>query len=393
MGERLSSSNIHHAYTIEDLRQAAKNTLPKGVFDFYDGAAEDEDTLKNNALAFKKQLWRPHVLRDVSQVDPTGEVFGAGIGLPLAIGPTGGAGFGHPLADLALAKAAAQFNIPYCLSTSATTSIERIAEHAPGRLWFQAYVLSDQVHFWKLQERALNAGYEALMITVDLAVGGKRVKDHHNHFSLPFRFSDRNLMDMLSRPSWLLRMLKHGFPVMENLVGANAAKTSPMKSLSGLGSSVGKNYDPSFDFERLKEVRDRWPKKLIVKGVQRGDDAAKLVDLGVDLIVVSNHGGRQLDGAQASLEVLPEVLASVKGRVPVWVDGGIRHGGDMAKALSLGASGVLSGRATLYGAVAAAHEGAHQALSILSDEFLRTMQLCGVCKVKDFSTDLLRKNI
>jgi (S)-mandelate dehydrogenase len=367
--------------------------LPRGVFDFYDGAAEDEDTLKNNLSAFKTQRWRPHVLRDVSQVDPSGSVFGAGIGLPLAIGPTGGAGFGHPLADLALAKAAAQFNIPYCLSTSATTSIEAIAEHAPGRLWFQAYVLSDQVHFWKLQQRALSAGYEALMITVDLAVGGKRVKDHHNHFSLPFRLSGRNLMDMLSRPRWLLRMMKHGFPVMENMVGASAPKASPMKSLSGLGSSVGKNYDPSFDFERLKEVRQRWTKKLIVKGVQRGDDAAQLVDLGVDLIVVSNHGGRQLDGAQASLEVLPEVLASVAGRVPVWVDGGIRHGGDIAKALSLGASGVLSGRATLYGAVAAGHEGAHQALSILSDEFLRTMQLCGVCRVKDFQSDLLQKQI
>jgi len=393
MRELMRLNQIRQAYTIEDLRLAAKNRLPRGVFDFYDGAAEDEDTLKNNLLAFKTQRWRPHVLRDVSQVDPSGSVFGAGIGLPLAIGPTGGAGFGHPLADLALAKAAAQFNIPYCLSTSATTSIEAIAEHAPGRLWFQAYVLSDQVHFWKLQQRALSAGYEALMITVDLAVGGKRVKDHHNHFSLPFRLSGRNLMDMLSRPRWLLRMMKHGFPVMENMVGASAPKASPMKSLSGLASSVGKNYDPSFDFERLKEVRQRWPKKLIVKGVQRGDDAAQLVDLGVDLIVVSNHGGRQLDGAQASLEVLPEVLASVAGRVPVWVDGGIRHGGDIAKALSLGASGVLSGRATLYGAVAAGHEGAHQALSILSDEFLRTMQLCGVCRVKDFQSDLLQKQI
>jgi (S)-mandelate dehydrogenase len=393
MRELMRLNQIRQAYTIEDLRLAAKNRLPRGVFDFYDGAAEDEDTLKNNLLAFKTQRWRPHVLRDVSQVDPSGSIFDVGIGLPLAIGPTGGAGFGHPMADLALAKAAAQFNIPYCLSTSATTSIETIAEHASGRLWFQAYVLSDQVHFWKLQERALSAGYEALMITVDLAVGGKRVKDHHNHFSLPFRLSDRNLMDMLSRPRWLLGMMKHGFPVMENMVGASALKASPMKSLSGLGSSVGKNYDPSFDFERLKEVRQRWPKKLIVKGVQRGDDAAKLVDLGVDLIVVSNHGGRQLDGAQASLEVLPEVLASVAGRVPVWVDGGIRHGGDIAKALSLGASGALSGRATLYGAVAAGHEGAHQALSILSDEFLRTMQLCGVCRVKDFQRDLLQKQI
>jgi (S)-mandelate dehydrogenase len=393
MRELMRLNQIRQAYTIEDLRLAAKNRLPRGVFDFYDGAAEDEDTLKNNLLAFKTQRWRPHVLRDVSQVDPSGSIFDVGIGLPLAIGPTGGAGFGHPMADLALAKAAAQFNIPYCLSTSATTSIETIAEHASGRLWFQAYVLSDQVHFWKLQERVLSAGYEALMITVDLAVGGKRVKDHHNHFSLPFRLSDRNLMDMLSRPRWLLGMMKHGFPVMENMVGASALKASPMKSLSGLGSSVGKNYDPSFDFERLKEVRQRWPKKLIVKGVQRGDDAAKLVDLGVDLIVVSNHGGRQLDGAQASLEVLPEVLASVAGRVPVWVDGGIRHGGDIAKALSLGASGALSGRATLYGAVAAGHEGAHQALSILSDEFLRTMQLCGVCRVKDFQRDLLQKQI
>lgn len=393
MGERLSSSNIRNAYTIEDLRQTAKRVLPKGVFDFYDGAAEQEDTLQNNLSAYKKQRWQPHVLRDVSHVDTSGIVFGKETGLPLAIGPTGGAGFGHPLADLALAKAASEFNIPYCLSTSATTSIERIAKHAPGRLWFQAYVLSDQDHFWRLQQRALHAGYEALMITVDLAVGGKRVKDHHNHFALPFKFSHRNVLDMLSRPKWLLRMMMHGFPEMENLVGVHRNQQSAMKSISGLGSSVGKNYDPSFDFERLKEVRERWPKKLIVKGVQRGDDAAKLVELGADLIVVSNHGGRQLDGAMATLDLLPEVIASVAGRIPVWVDGGIRHGGDMAKALSLGASGVLSGRATLYGAVAGGYEGAYQALSILSDEFNRTMQLCGICKVEEFSIDLLTKQM
>jgi len=380
-----------HCYTIADLRRLAQSRLPQAVFDFIDGAAEDESTLSNNLNAFSKHKWMPHVLRDVSQVSTQTQLFGKDMPLPLGIGPTGGAGFGHPKADLALAKAAAQFGIPYTLSSSATTTIEDIAQHAGGRLWFQAYVLKDKEFFWQMIERARVCEYEGLMITVDLPVGGKRVKDFHNHFSLPFKLTPRNLLDFSSRPTWLLRLLTHGVPTLANLKGLDRAATTQASSFTKLASTVGKNYDPAFDFESLAKVRDKWKGRLIVKGISRADDAQKIAALGADAIVVSNHGGRQLDGAIATLDALPEVVSALSGKIPVLMDSGVRHGGDIAKALALGAHGVLIGRASLFGAVAQADEGAQRALEILRDELQRTMQLCGVTQLNQFNVDLMKK--
>ncbi|WP_233154980.1 alpha-hydroxy acid oxidase [Candidimonas nitroreducens] len=387
-------SALHHpaprrvadCYSIADLRALARRRLPRAVFDFYAGGAEDESTLRGNRAAFAALRFAPHVLVDVARVSSACELLGAPAGMPAAIAPTGAAGFGRRDADLALAKAAADYGIPYTLSSSATTAIETIAREAPGRHWFQAYVLNNQEFFWKLLERALAADYEALVITVDLPVGGKRERDFHNHFSIPFRFSTRNVLDFASRPRWALDMAMHGLPVMENLRGFEVAARSAV----AIASSVGRSYDPGFDFQRLAQVRERWPRKLIVKGVCRGDDAARLAALGVDAIVVSNHGGRQLDGAVATLVALPEVLQAVAGRVPVLVDGGIRRGGDIAKALALGAHGVLLGRATLFGAVAAGEPGARRALEILQDELQRTQKLCGATLVGRFTSELLR---
>lgn len=373
-------------YSIADLRALARRRLPRAVFDFYDGGAEDETTLAENSGAYARWRLAPRVLVDVSAASTRCELLGAEAAMPAAIAPTGAAGFGWRTADLALARAAAQAGIPYTLSSSATTAIETIATQAPGRHWFQAYVLRNREFFWKLVERARAADYEALVITVDLPVGGKRERDFHNHFSIPFRFSARNLLDFASRPRWALDMLLRGMPTMENLRGLEAAATSA----TAIASSVGRSYDPSFDWSRLAEVRDRWPRKLIVKGVSRADDAQRLAALGVDAIVVSNHGGRQLDGAVPSLAALPEVLQGAAGRLPVLVDGGVRRGGDIAKALAMGAQGVLLGRATLFGAVAAGDAGAQRALHILHDELLRTMRLCGAPSVAQLTADLLR---
>ncbi|GAA5235159.1 alpha-hydroxy-acid oxidizing protein [Verticiella sediminum] len=378
---------VGDCHSIADLRSLAQRRLPRAVFDFYDGGAEDERTLAANRSAFASHRFAPHVLMDVAQVSTACELVGGPAGMPAAIAPTGAAGFGWRTADLALAKAAAEHGIPYTLSSSATTAIETIAREAPGRHWFQAYVLRDQVFFWKLIERALAADYEALVITVDLPVGGKRERDFHNHFSIPFRFSARNVMDFASRPAWALDMLFKGMPVMENLRGLETTA----KSATAIASSVGRSYDPSFDHHRLARVRDRWPRKLIVKGLSRGDDVERLVAMGVDAIVVSNHGGRQLDGAVATLDALPEVVQAAAGRVPVLVDGGVRRGSDIAMALALGAQGVLLGRATLFGAVAAGEPGARRALAILHDELQRTQRLCGVGNVTDFTDDILRK--
>ncbi len=373
-------------YSIEDLRTLARRRLPRAVFDFYDGGAEDETTLAENRAAYDDWRLAPRVLVDVAGASTRCTLLGAPAALPAAIAPTGAAGFGWRGADLALARAAARMGIPYTLSSSATTAIETIADQAPGRHWFQAYVLRNQEFFWGLVGRARVADYEALVITVDLPVGGKRERDFHNHFSIPFRFSARNVLDFASRPRWALEMLLRGMPAMENLRGLEAAATSA----TAIASSVGRSYDPAFDWSRLAQVRDRWPRTLVVKGVSRGDDARRLLAMGVDAVVVSNHGGRQLDGAVPTLHALPEVLAAVGGRLPVLVDGGIRRGGDIAKALALGAQGVLLGRATLYGAVAAGDAGAQRALDILHDELLRTQRLCGAPTVQHLTPDLLR---
>jgi (S)-mandelate dehydrogenase len=380
-----------HCYTIADLRQLAKSRLPRAVFDFIDGGAEDESTLKNNLNAFSHYRWLPHVLNDVSQVSTHTTLFDQSMALPFGIGPTGGAGFGHPKADLALAKAAAQFGIPYTLSSSATTTIEDIAKAAQGRLWFQAYVLRDKEFFWQMIERARACDFEGLMITVDLPVGGKRVRDFHNHFSLPFKLTPRNLLDFSRRPTWLMQLLIHGVPTLANLKGLEKAATTKASSFTKLASTVGKNYDPAFNFDSLAKVRDKWKGKLIVKGVSRPDDAKRIMALGCDAIVVSNHGGRQLDGAMATLDALPEVVKAVDHKIPVLMDSGIRHGGDIAKALALGASGVLVGRASLYGAVAQSDQGAQRAIEILSEELTRTMQLCGVTQLNEFNESFLKK--
>lgn len=384
---RPTSARIARAWSIEDLRGLARKRLPRAVFDFFDGGAEDEATLRDNRAAYQRVRLVPRVLVDVSRVDTRTTLLGAAASLPIAVAPTGAVGFGWRGGDVAIARAAAAFGIPYALSTSATASIERIAAAAPGRLWFQAYILNRRDFTLALIERARVCGYEALMITVDLAVGGKRERDFRNDFSIPFRFTPKNLLDFASRPLWALDMLVRGVPTLENLEGFAPGATSA----ASRASSVGRNYDPSFDWDRLKEIRDLWPKKLIVKGIVHPEDAERAAAMGVDAVVVSNHGGRQLDDGIATLDALPDVVDAVGVRASVYVDGGIRRGRDVVKALALGAQAVLIGRATLYGACAAGEAGACRAIEILREELVRTMQLCGVPRVADIRRDLVRR--
>ncbi len=407
------TAQVASAYSIADLRLAAQRRLPRAIFDFFDGGAEDEHTLRGNSAAFHNLRLLPRVLTDVSTVDTSTLLLGSRSALPMAIAPTGAVGFGWRGGDVAIARAAAAAGIPYTLSSSATTSIETIASAAPGRLWFQAYILRNKPFFEGLIERARVADYEALVITVDLPVGGKRERDQRNHFAVPFRFTPRNLLDFAQHPRWLASTLQRGMPVMENLVGLDAQATSgshassarPARSASAIASSVGRNYDPSFNWDDLQRIRDRWPRKLIVKGILHPQDGARAAAMGCDAIVVSNHGGRQLDGAVATLDALPAIVQAVAqvnakvssqadlhaagGRTAVLLDGGIRRGSDIVKALALGAQGVLLGRATLYGATSAGQPGAQRALAILQDELVRTMQLCGVASVSQLDAGVL----
>ncbi len=372
------------AYSIGDLRQQARRRLPRAVFDFIDGGAEDEHTLRDNRAAFGRVRFLPKVLVDVSRIDTETLVLGKASKLPIAIAPTGAVGFGWPGGDVAIAKAAAAFGMPYSLSMSATASIERIAREAPGRLWFQAYFLKQRDYTLGLVDRARQAGYEGLIVTADVPVGGKRERDYRNDFAVPFHFTPKNLLDFALRPGWAWSM-RRGMPVMENLTGL----APEAKNTAALASSVARNNDATLDWEALKMVRDRWPGKLLVKGILRPDDAERAVAIGCDGVIVSNHGGRQLESAVATLDALPPIVRAVGGKAGVLLDGGVRRGADVVKALACGAQAVMIGRATLYGVCAAGEAGAMRALEILSDELMRTMQLCGVRSIGEIGPELL----
>ncbi|MGI4982348.1 MAG: alpha-hydroxy acid oxidase [Janthinobacterium lividum] len=376
------------AHSIDELRTLARRRLPRAVFDFFDGGAEDERALRGNSGEFSRYPLVPRVLRDVSHVSLDTEILGGSSTLPLVIAPTGAAGFGWRGADVAIASAARSHGVPYTLSTSATASIEQIANEAkPQRRWFQAYIFRDRAVTDALITRAIEAGYEGLMITVDLPVGGKRERDFRNDFSIPFRYTMKNLLDFASRPGWALPMLWRGVPTMPNLLGLERAAAGA----NAIASSVGRNYDPSFSWSDLDAIRRRWPGKLIVKGIVHTDDARRAVNLGADAIVVSNHGGRQLDAGLSTLSALPAVVRAVGENTTVLLDGGIRRGSDIVVALALGAKAVLVGRPTLYGACADGEAGAKRALAILQDELRRTMQLCGLSSIAEIDHDVFKQ--
>ncbi|HEY8069395.1 MAG TPA: alpha-hydroxy acid oxidase [Burkholderiales bacterium] len=373
------------AFNIEELRLAARRRLPRAVFDFIDGGAENESTLRENRAAFERVRLQRRVLVGVSQVSTETSVLGKTSRLPIVIAPTGAVGFGWRGGDIAVARAAADFGIPFTLSTSATASIEKIAEAAPGRHWFQAYFFKDREYTFGLIERARKAGYDTLMVTADLPVGGKRERDFRNDFSIPFRFTPKNVLDFATRPAWALDMLLRGVPPLENLAGMAAGNADTRNIVS----SVGRDQDASLDWEVIKRVRGAWPGKLLIKGVVHPADAEQAVSLGCDGVIVSNHGGRQLDGEIASFDALPGVVRAIGGRSAVLMDGGIRRGGDIVKALARGAEAVMIGRATYYGVCAAGEEGARRALEILNDELVRSMQLCGARSIAEIGPDLL----
>jgi (S)-mandelate dehydrogenase len=377
--------HLEQAVNIEDLRRLAQRRLPRAIFDFFDGGAEDEVTLRENRAAFERVRLLPKVLVDVAQVDTKVKILGVEANLPLAIAPTGGIGAGRPGADLMLARTAKAYGIPYTLATPATASIERIAAEAGGRLWFQLYVVRDRDFRHKLVERAKLAGYEALFVTVDLAVSGKRERDPRNGFVTPYRPNWRNSRDVLRRPAWLFDLMRSGLPRMENFEGYKFSSTK----VTDIATAVGREMDASFDWEELKRLRDLWPRKLLLKGVERPDDAERAAALGCDGVVVSNHGGRQLDGAAPSLEALPDVVKAVGNKMTVLLDGGVRRGVDIVKARALGAQAVLVGRATLFGVMAGGEQGARRALDILSGELERAMKLCGVPSVREIGPDLI----
>jgi len=377
--------HLGEAVNIEDLRRLAKRRLPRAIFDFFDGGAEDETTLRDNRAAFERVRLLPKVLVDVSKVDTAIDLLGKPSALPLAIAPTGGISAGRAEAELILARAAKAFGVPFTMATPSAFSIERVAGEVGGRLWFQLYAVRDHEFRKNLVERAKNAGYEAILVTVDLPVSGKRERDPRNGFVTPYKPSWKNSRDLLFKPAWVLEVLRHGLPGMANLEGYQFSAPAG----TDIVTAVGREMDAGLDWEYIKRLREQWPRKLLLKGVERPDDAERAVSVGCDGVVVSNHGGRQLDGAVATLDALPQVKRAVGEKLTVLLDGGVRRGVDILKARALGAQGVLTGRATLFGAMAGAEPGARRALEILQTELVRAMQLCGVRSAAEIRADLI----
>ena len=307
-------SALADAWSVDDLARLARRRLPRPVFDFYDGGAEDECTLRANALAFERHALVPRAFVDVSTATTRTRLLDADAAMPLAIAPLGGVGFAWRDGDIALARAAAAAGVPYTLSTMAATTIEQVARHAPGRLWFQAHLLQPRERTLELVDRAAAAGYEALMITADLPVGGKRERDLRNDLALPFRLTRRNFPAFAARPAWsldmLLRRRRRALPTWR--CQRRARPAVPRLPATSMPLSTG---------TRWRELRSRWRGKLVVKGILHAADAERAVQAGVDAVVVSNHGGRQLDGCIATLDALPAIVAAVGGRATVLVDG------------------------------------------------------------------------
>jgi (S)-mandelate dehydrogenase len=376
---------LRDVVNIEDLRVMAKRRLPRAIFDFFDGGAEDEVTLRENRAAFERVRLLPKVLVDVSKIETGIELFGKPSSLPLAIAPTGGISAGRAGAELILARAAKAAGVPFTMATPSAFTIEQVAQEVGGRLWFQLYCVRNQEFREKLVLRAKSAGYEAILVTVDLPVSGKRERDPRNGFHTPYSPNWRNSRDVIFKAAWALDMLRNGLPGMANLAGY------PFSTPQGtdIVTAVGREMDAGLDWEYIKRLREQWPGKLLLKGVERPDDAERAASIGCDGVVVSNHGGRQLDGASPTLEALPAVSRAVGSRITVLLDGGVRRGVDILKARALGAQAVLTGRATLFGAMAGGETGAQRALEILSSELVRAMQLCGVRSPAEIGPDLI----
>ena len=364
---------LSRALTIADLRAVAKRRTPRAVFDYTDGGAETETSLRRAREAFARVEFRPRVLRDVTVVDTTTTLLGHPAALPLAFAPTGFTRMMHHQGERAVVRVAEGAGIPYALSTLGTTSIEDVAAAAPAaRKWFQLYVWRDRGAGKELVERAQAAGYEALMLTVDVPVAGARLRDVRNGLTIPPSLTLGTVLDAVAHPGWWVNLL-----TTEPLVFASL--TSWKGTVAEL---VNQMFDPSLTPRDLSWLRESWSGPLIVKGIQHVDDARMVVDHGADAVVVSNHGGRQLDRAPTPLEMLPGVVEAVGDRAEVLVDGGVQSGADVVAAVALGARACLVGRAYLYGLMAGGERGVQRAVDILTSELIRTLQLLGVDSVR-----------
>lgn len=378
---------LDRAANVEDLRRVAKRRLPRGIFDYIDGAADDERSLGRNSSAFSDIEFRPNVLRDMSSVDTSATLFGSRIELPLVLAPTGFTRIAHSQGELAVARAAARAGIPYSLSTMGTRSIEDVAEVCGGPKWFQVYTWRDRGLVSDLVERAAAAGYEALWLTVDTAVLGRRERDVRRGFTLPPKIGLGTILDGMLHPGWTVDFLRNDPITFANVVGRGVDDGSSAVSLA---EQVSSQFDQALSWADVEWLQSVWDGPIVLKGIQTVEDARRAVDSGVAGIALSNHGGRQLDDAPAPIELVEPVAAAVSGQVTIVCDGGIRRGSDIVKALALGADACSVGRAYLYGLGAGGERGVESVLEFFRSGIERTMALTGRKNIGEIDRDLVR---
>jgi (S)-mandelate dehydrogenase len=379
--------DFRRAITIDELRAVARRAVPGFAFEYVEGGAEDELALKRNRDVFERITWLPRTLAGVGTPDLSCEILGDACHLPLVIAPTGFNGMLWPQGDLALAKAAADAGVPFTLSTVSNYSLATMTAEVKGSTWFQLYPFKDPKAVDHLVDRAQQAGCRTMVVTTDVPVLGAREWDQRNYRS-PMKLGVRSLLDVLAHPRWLRQvMIPHGAPQFENLKellppGAHSA-------LAGV-RFMGTQINAKLAWEDVERLRSRWSGKLVLKGILCIEDARRAVEMGADGIVLSNHGGRQLDSCVSGVELLPAVSAEVGGKLVILVDGGFRRGSDVLKAIALGAQGVMIGRAALYGLAAGGQAGVSHALGLLRAEMERALTLLGCRNLAELGRHLVR---
>ena len=383
-----TARQIDRVASIADLRLMARRRLPVGIFDYIDGGAEDELTMRRNSTDLQTITFRPRVLAGVAELDPSMELFGRQMSMPLILAPTGFSRIAHTRGELAVASAAQRAGLAYTLSTMATRSIEQVAHvtDATAQNWFQVYVWRDRGLVRELLDRAVAANFEAIVITVDTPVLGRRERDIRRGFLLPPKVGLDTLIEGLRHPHWTYDFLASEPITFENLRGNDVGDGTTAVSLA---EQVNSQFDPELSWRDIEWFRANWHGPIVIKGIQTVEDAKISVAHGVDAIALSNHGGRQLDGAPTPVSLIMPVVDAIEGSIPVICDGGVRRGSDIAKALSLGATACMAGRAYLYGLGAAGERGVDVALALLREGLLKTMALTGTRTVAGFTRDLV----